>query len=82
MSDLDPTLFLRDVGRVLGVGVDRAWQLEKAGELAIFELFPRLGNRRRYSRKKLQAYLDGQPLDTVANAVDGGPRLALPGRRR
>lgn len=53
-------LVLREVAQLLRIGNTRAWQLERAGELARFELLPRLGNKARYSGEKLREWLQGQ----------------------
>jgi hypothetical protein len=52
-------LVLEDLAVILGVGKSRAYQLEHDGELAHLECLPRVGKRRRYSGKKVQAWVDG-----------------------
>jgi len=55
---LPAVLVLRDLAELLGLGTSRTWELYQRGEFARFELLPRLGNRPRFSGKKLQAWLD------------------------
>jgi len=55
---LPAVLVLRDLAELLGLGASRTWELYQRGEFARFELLPRLGNRPRFSGKKLQAWLD------------------------
>jgi hypothetical protein len=57
---LPQVLVLSDLAAILGVGTTQAWQLEHDGELAKFECLPRVGKRRRYSGKKVQAWVDGE----------------------
>jgi len=83
MSDepYPPVMYADDLARLLRRSVTRVRFLAGRGEFDAVEILPRTLPRR-YSGKKVQAWIEGQPIDTVANAVDGGPRLALPGRRR
>jgi hypothetical protein len=53
-------LVLSDLAQLLGVGQTRAWHLERDHAFEAFELLPRIGKRRRYSGKKVQAWLDGE----------------------
>lgn len=55
---LPAVLVLRDLADLLGLGHSRVWDLYQADEFARFELLPRLGNRPRFSGKRLQAWLD------------------------
>lgn len=57
---LPGVLYLEDLAAILSVKQARAYQLEKAGELAAFEMRPRIGHRARYSGKKVQQWLDGE----------------------
>jgi len=57
---LPAVLVLRDLAELLGLGTSRTWELYQQGEFARFELLPRLGNRPRFSGKKLQAWLDAE----------------------
>lgn len=75
---LAAVLLIDDLQRVLRLEKSRAYVLEAAGEFAIFELLPRLGNRRRYSGKKVQAYLDGAVVEAPAA---GASRFFQKGRR-
>lgn len=61
--DGDPkpeVMVLKDLESVLHLGTTRMWQLERAGELAFLEILPRIGNKARYSGKKVQAWIDGE----------------------
>jgi len=51
---------------------------ERAGEFARFELLPRMGNRPRFSGKKVQAWLDGED-DAVESRYFKAGRRALRG---
>jgi hypothetical protein len=53
-------MVLKDLEPILHLGTTRVWQLEKAGELAFLEILPRIGNKARYSGKKVQAWIDGE----------------------
>lgn len=63
---LPAVLVLRDLAELLGLGTSRTWELYQQGEFARFELLPRLGNRPRFSGKKLQAWLDAEDQATEA----------------
>jgi len=56
---LPPILFVADFAAILDVSLQRGYQLEHANELIAFELKPRIGNRRRYSGKRVQQWADG-----------------------
>jgi hypothetical protein len=56
---LPAMLALPDVAAILGIGMPYAWQLQRTNELKHFELLPRIGNRARYSGRKIQQWLDG-----------------------
>lgn len=61
--DGDPkpeVMVLKDLEPVLHLGTTRVWQLEKAGELVFLEILPRVGNKARYSGKKVQQWIDGE----------------------
>jgi hypothetical protein len=53
-------MVLKDLEPILHLGTTRIWQLEKAGELVFLEILPRVGNKARYSGKKVQAWIDGE----------------------
>ena len=55
---LPAVLVLRDLAELLGLASSRTWDLYQRGEFARFELLPRLGNRPRFSGRKVQAWLD------------------------
>jgi hypothetical protein len=55
---LPAVLVLRDMGDIFGWGTSRTYDLYKQGEFARFELLPRMGNRPRFSGKKVQAWLE------------------------
>jgi len=56
---LPAVLTLKHLADVLGLGLARTYELQQAGELQLFELQPRIGNRARYSGRKVQAWLNG-----------------------
>jgi len=56
---LPPILVIADMAAILDVSLQRGYQLHHANELIAFELKPRIGNRPRYSGKKVQQWLDG-----------------------
>jgi hypothetical protein len=73
---LPSVLVLRELPPILGLSYHRCWDLEKAGELARFELpGPRLGKCARYSGAKLQEWL------TTADAAPAS-RFFGHGRRK
>ena len=55
---LPAVLVLRDLAELLALGSSRTWELYQRGEFARFELLPRMGNRPRFSGKKVQAWLE------------------------
>jgi hypothetical protein len=57
---LPAVLELKDLEAVLGLGHARIWQLYEAGEFAFALLSPMVGNKPRFSGKKLQAWIDGE----------------------
>jgi predicted DNA-binding transcriptional regulator AlpA len=63
---LPAVLVLRDLAELLGLGHSRIWDLYRAGELARFELLPRLGNRPRFSGARVQTWLEGGGLEATA----------------
>jgi hypothetical protein len=73
---LPAVLVLRDLAELVGLGASRTWELYQRGEFARFELLPRLGNRPRFSGKKLQAWLDGEEEDTASRYFKAGRRAA------
>jgi hypothetical protein len=72
---LAAVLLLSDLARLLNVSAEWAWKLEREGAFDAFELVPRIGKRRRYSGKKVQAWLDGQTTDAPASRYFGRKRL-------
>jgi predicted DNA-binding transcriptional regulator AlpA len=74
---LPAVLVLRDLAELLGLGTSRTWELYQQGEFARFELLPRIGNRPRFSGKKLQAWLD--PEDHATTETE--PRYFKAGHR-
>lgn len=73
---LPAILVLSDFGPLLGLKTSRLAALQAAGDLECFELLPRVGARRRYSGKKVQAWLDGElPLPAA-------PPIFVKARRR
>jgi hypothetical protein len=74
---LPAVLVLRDLAALLGLGASRTWELYQRGEFARFELMPRLGNRPRFSGKKLQAWLDlEEPTETESRYFKAGRRAS------
>jgi hypothetical protein len=69
---LPQVLTLRELGPILGLGYTRLWQLEKAGELERFECPDVIGNKKRYSGRKLQAWAEAQDAEPAPADV---PRL-------
>jgi predicted DNA-binding transcriptional regulator AlpA len=67
-------LVLRDLAELLGLGASRTWELYQQGDFARFELLPRLGNRPRFSGKKLQAWLDGEEEESASRYFQAGRR--------
>ena len=55
---LPSVLLLSDLVPLLGLSVTRLWHLEQRGDFAHWEMTPRIGDRARYSGKKIQAWLD------------------------
>jgi hypothetical protein len=56
---LPAVLVLRDLADLLGVGSSAVWAMFKRGDLKRFEL-DKVGNRPRFSGRKVQAWLDGK----------------------
>lgn len=73
---LPAVLVLRDLAELLALGSSRTWELYQQGEFARFELLPKLGNRPRFSGKKLQAWLEREE-----DAVETESRYFKAGRR-
>jgi hypothetical protein len=71
---LPAVLVLRDLGGLFGFGTSRTWELYQQGEFARFELLPRLGNRPRFSGKKLQAWLELEEPETESRYFKAGRR--------
>jgi len=71
-------LVLEDLAAILGVGRSQAYALEHAGELAPLECLPRVGGRRRYSGKKVQAWVDGEGEEVESRYFQAGRKA---GRR-
>jgi hypothetical protein len=57
---LPAVMTLAQLAKVLGLGSTRAGDLQRAGEFAFLECVPRVGNRPRYSGKKVQQWIDGE----------------------
>src|SRR5262245_10452434 len=73
---LPAILDLTSLGQLLGLSQSRIWRLYHAGEFDFARLEPTVGNVPRFSGKKLQAWIDGEPTHAAATA----PRLVQ--RRR
>lgn len=56
---LPAVLTLSDLVPVFNLSYKRLWELQSAGDLVRFELQPPIGDRARYSGKKIQNWLDG-----------------------
>jgi hypothetical protein len=56
---LPGVLYIADLAAILHVSLQRAYQIEQKGDLRVFEMKPRVGNRARYSGRKMQQWLDG-----------------------
>ena len=69
-------LVLDDIAAILGVGKSQAYQLEHAGELAHLECLPRIGGRRRYSGKKVQAWVDAEGDEVESRYFQAGRKAA------
>jgi hypothetical protein len=59
---------LKDVGELLGLGSTRVWELYQAHAFDFALLQPAVGNKPRFSGKKLQAWSDGE-LEVDASAT-------------
>jgi len=59
---------VNDVGELLGLGPTRMWELVKAHALDFALLQPPIGNKPRFSGKKLQAWIDGELVEPAADA--------------
>ena len=76
-GDALPTvLVLRDLAELLALGSSRTWELYQQGEFARFELLPRLGNRPRFSGKKVQAWLELEDEAVESRYFKAGRRRA------
>jgi hypothetical protein len=72
---------LKDVAELLGLGATRVWDLYQAHELDFALLQPAVGNKPRFSGKKLQAWCDGE-LDLEAAASAPAMRQFFSGGRK
>jgi hypothetical protein len=81
---LPAVLLLSDLAELLGLGMTRVWELERAGDFAHLEILPRVGKRARYSGKKVQAWIDGEAdaAATAAAALTTRARFHAAGRRK
>ena len=76
---LPAILLIADLAVLLGLSRARIYELHGTGELARFEVVPRLGNRPRFSGARVQAWLDGT---ADAEPVTAGSRYFGAARRR
>lgn len=59
-APLPAVLDLKELGAVLGLSPTRIWRLYEAGEFDFARLTPTVGNRPRFSGRKVQAWVDGE----------------------
>lgn len=78
---LAAVMLVSDLAALLGVGATQAWHMEKAGEFAHLEILPRVGNRARYSGKKVQAWIDGEGHESPDSGRTTRDRFLAAGRR-
>jgi hypothetical protein len=71
---LPAVLELKDLEAVLGLAHARIWALYEAGDFAFALLSPTIGNKPRFSGKKIQAWIDREPLETAHRRPHFGQR--------
>lgn len=68
MTPLDSAMTPAELRAALRVAVSTFFKYQAMGKFEAWELTPRIGPRR-YSRKAVQAYLDGEPAPARAHMV-------------